>query len=325
MGGKALNFETERKTTEQFNRIFSEIEPILKELGIDYFLTKCYRNKETHGDMDILIKDENLNKKSLSDLIKKTFNPNSINPNDKCISFDYDKFQIDFILIKKDSWDIAKDWYSYDCYGNCAGKIAHRWGLKYGPNGLIFPFRGINDLMIKDILISTDSKKTFEFFGYDYNIFQSGFDTLEEIFDFIVSSKYFNYKIFKFENLNAIDKKRNKKRKSYNEFLKYIENIKKEFIFNNKESYINDINEYFPESKLIEQIELLKENDRINNIIKNKFNGDIIMKIYPDLKGKELGYNIKTFKEKFSNFNEFVMSNTIEEILNNFDNHLKNK
>ena len=41
MGGNALNLETERKTTEQFNKIFSEIEPILIELGIEYFLTKC--------------------------------------------------------------------------------------------------------------------------------------------------------------------------------------------------------------------------------------------------------------------------------------------
>ena len=43
MGGNALNFATERKTTEQFNKIFSEIEPILIGLNIDYFLIVVLR------------------------------------------------------------------------------------------------------------------------------------------------------------------------------------------------------------------------------------------------------------------------------------------
>ena len=73
MGGKALNFKTERKTTEQFNKIFSKIEPIFIELGIEYFLTKCYRNKETHGDMDILIRNNNLNKDGLLKIIIDKF------------------------------------------------------------------------------------------------------------------------------------------------------------------------------------------------------------------------------------------------------------
>lgn len=325
MGGNALNFETERKTTEQFNKIFSEIEPILIELGIEYFLTKCYRNKETHGDMDILIKNENLNKDGLLKIIIDKFNPQSIAPNDKTISFDYDNFQIDFILINENTWEFAKDWYSFDCYGNCTGKLAHRFGLKYGPNGLIFPFRGSNETMIKDILISTDSKKTFEFFGYNYDKFKLGFDELEEIFDYIITSKYFNYNIFKYENLNRIDRKRNRRRKSYNQFLKYIDdnNIIKEYVFDDKDSYINYINNYFPESNLIKQIEELKEKDRINNIIKEKFNGRLIMSIYPELKGKELGYYIEEFKKSIKNFDKYILNNNTDKILNDFSDLYK--
>ena len=326
MGGNALNLKTERKTTEQFNKIFSEIEPILKELGITYFLTKCYRNKETHGDMDILIKNENLNKELLTKIIIDKFNPQSIAPNDKTISFDYDNFQIDFILIDYDKWDFANDWYSYDCYGNCCGKLAHRFGLKYGPNGLIFPFRGENETLVQDILISTDSEKTFKFFDYDYNKFKNGFDELEEIFDYIISSKYFSHDVYKYENLNRIDRKRNKRRKSYNQFLSYLEDngINKFYNFKEKNLYIKEINEFFPESNLIDKIQELNKLDIINKEIKDKFNGKIIMSIYPELKGKELGYYIQNFKLSKDNFNEFILNNTSDKIIEDFNIFYKN-
>ena len=326
MGGNALNFQTERKTTEQFNEIFSKIEPILIELGITYFLTKCYRNKPTHGDMDILIKNDNLNKIELIKIINEQFKPTSLSPNDKTISFDYDQFQIDFILIDEDSWEFATDWYSFDCYGNCTGKLAHRWGLKYGPNGLIFPFRGSNETLVKDIVISTDSKKVFEFFGYDYDRFKLGFDEMEEIFDFIISSKYFSHDVYKYENLNSIDRKRNKRRKSYNQFLSYLDDngLGKIYNFKEKSEYIKDINEFFPESNLINKINELINLDNINNDVKNKFNGKIIMSIYPELKGIHLGYIMKTFKEKFNDFDNYILSNEYNDILKEFNKHYLN-
>lgn len=327
MGGNALNFQTERKTTEQFNEIFSKIEPILIELGITYFLTKCYRNKPTHGDMDILIKNNNLNKTELIKIIIDKFKPTSLSPNDKTISFDYDQFQIDFILIDEDSWDIAKTWYSNDPFSNACGKLVHKFSLKYGPNGLIYPFRGENETMVKDIVISKDARKIFTFFDYDFDKFEQGFDEIEEIFDFIITSKYFNHNVFRYENLNRIDRKRNKRRKSYNELLKYIDNnnITKEYIFDEKSSYINYINDYFPESRLIETINDLIEKDNTNKLINSKFNGKSVMERYPDLKGKELGYMMMTFKENFSDFNDFILKNSIDEIYDKFNLHYLNK
>lgn len=324
MGGNALTIKTERKTTEQFNKIFSEISPILNELEITHSLTKHYHNKPTHGDMDILVKNDNIDKDKLIQLIQDKFNPISLSPNDKTISFDYDDFQIDFILIEKDNWEIANTWYSYDPIGNIQGKVAHKFGLKTGPNGLIFPFRGNSQTLVENIIITKDPRKIFEFLGYDYDRFLLGFDELEEIFDYLINSKYFNGETFQYENLNRIDKKRNRKRKSYNLFLEYINinNIDKTYKFSEKESYIQYINDYFPESKLLEKIEILIEKDRVNKEINNKFNGKEIMKRYPDLKGKELGYMIMTFKETISNFDNFILYNNIDVIFTYFDKHL---
>ena len=88
-----------------------------------------------------LLKNDNINRDNLIKIVNEKFKPNSINLNDKTISFDYDNFQIDFILIDKEVWNFACDWYSYDCFPNCCGKLAHRWNLKFGPNGLIFPIQ----------------------------------------------------------------------------------------------------------------------------------------------------------------------------------------
>ena len=50
----------------------------------------------------------------------------------------------------------------------------------------------------------------------------------------------------------------------------------------------------------------------------------MIMDKYPSLKGNELGYAIKTFKEKFENYNEFILDNNVDYIMTEFDNHLNN-
>ena len=61
MGGHALDkigIKTERKSTKDLYRIFDE----LKDYFIDYEITvtKFYKNKETHGDLDILIKTDDV-------------------------------------------------------------------------------------------------------------------------------------------------------------------------------------------------------------------------------------------------------------------------
>ena len=50
----------------------------------------------------------------------------------------------------------------------------------------------------------------------------------------------------------------------------------------------------------------------------SKFNGKLVMSMYPDLKGKELGNMITNFMKSFDNYRDFVLQNTSEEIMNNF-------
>lgn len=137
MGGNALkSVITERKTTEEYNNIASVIIPIFeKELGISVHLVKSYHEKETHGDMDLLIKitHEFYNKGiNLKTFVEDVFKPGQIFNNGSVISFDYEKFQIDLIPIKESNWEVAKSFFNYSPIGNLLGKIVKQFNFNIG-------------------------------------------------------------------------------------------------------------------------------------------------------------------------------------------------
>jgi len=327
MGGKALNkygVYTQRKNTEEFKRIGWQLKYLLNmKLNLNSEVIKCYHTKSDHGDLDLLIEVPSGRGINWKEFILDAFKPQAINANGGVYSFDYQDFQIDFIPIPKSKWSSALVYFSYDPLGNIMGKTYHKFNLSYGWEGLHYKFRNFNGINSKDILISNDTRKIFEFGGYDYDRYLLGFDTLEEIFDFCVSSKYFNADIFQMENLKAIDKKRNRKRGSYHMFLNYIKDnniVGSNYQFDkNKDSYITKINDFFPEANLLDILKNLKEEDARRKIVSQKFNGDIVMMWLPDLKGKELGIAISKFKERIGDYyDEFILNSNYDTIREHF-------
>jgi len=324
MGGHALkNTYTERKTTDDFLRIGKEIQnKVLNDTGIETAIVKCYRNKTDHGDLDLLVKMSFEPKFNLNEYIQNTFKPNEMFNNGNVCSFDYEKFQIDFIKISEESWNVAQTYFNYDCCGNIMGKTFHKFGLSYGWDGLYYKFRNFNGVNSHNILLTNNSEKIFGFGGYDYERYLKGFDNLVEIFDFCIGSKYFDSEMFKIENLNHIDKKRNRKRGSYNLFLNYLKDndIYTKFIFEkNKDSYLETINICFPEAKLNERLQELKEEDRLNKVVTQKFNGDMVMMWLPDLQGQELGKAMGKFKQSLGDdYREFIINSSFDIIYEHF-------
>lgn len=284
-----------------------------------------YRNKETHGDLDILIlNDGNLG--NIRDKIAKEFETDFIYSNGNVYSFPFENYQIDIIPTPTKFWETSKTFFDYDPTGNLMGKIAHKFGLKYGFCGLVYPFRNFSGRISADIIISKDSRKIFNFLDFDYDRYLKGFDTLDEIFNYIISSKYFNVENFKIENLRHIDRKRNAKRSTYQKFLTFINenNIKSNFEFDKDKSiYLTKINNCFPEINFLTKLKELKLKDEENKLIAEKFNGNLIMEKFSSLKGKELGLAIRNFKDSFETtekFKEYILKFSTEEILKDFEN-----
>ena len=309
LGGKALKeTKTERKTTAQFNDIASRLLPKLKEiLGTELYILKFYHSKPDHGDMDILFKvdDEFRNKKLIvRQLVKEHLNPHQIIVNDGTTTFDFEEFQIDLSPVNEDIWESTKFWMDYDPSSNLLGKLFHKFGLKYGPDSLHYPYRGDSGQVMEDIVITKDFRKMMEFLGLDPERKYKGFDTLEEIYDWIISSKYYNTEFFLLDNLTQSDRKRNKKRPTFNKFLDYVKDMpytSEGYHFEkNKTKYLDLIDSSFPEVHFLGQIERLKKKGEEIRILKEKFNGELV-KEWTDLEGKELGDIITKFKYQYTN------------------------
>jgi|ERR1035437_24350 hypothetical protein len=324
MGGKALkNTYTERKNTEEFLRIGKKIQDkILTDIFLETVILKCYGTKADHGDLDLLIKitpNLNINWRTY---IQTAFNPNEIYSNGGVYSFDYQNFQIDFIPIKKESWNIAQAYGFFDPLGNIMGKTFHKFGCSYGWEGLYYKYRNYRGTNSANILLTNDVRKIFEFGGYNYDRYLLGFDTLVDIFKFAIDCKYFDTEMFQMENLKSIDKKRNRKRKSYHVFLEYLKenNINTKYPFEeDKDLYIADIDAAFPEANLLEQLHDLQVKDEFNQALTEKFNGNIIMQWIPELQGRELGEMIGEFKMNIgADYNNYILTTDIEEIHTSF-------
>lgn len=297
MGGKALkNTFTRRYEKEEYHELVKEVTTMLSSLFpiTRIEVIKAYEDKDSFGDMDILIETDNL-PSNWTDTIVKYLLPKEFVSNGDVFSFEYKEFQIDLIKSKSELFDFSLVYFSYNDLGNLMGRIAHKIGLKFGHRGLIYVLRD-KDKVIKEITLSNSAEEVLTFLGYDFKRYQSGFRTLEDIFNFVVSTQYFNLEIYLFDNMNNKSRTRDAKRKTYNEFLSWLSleyyNRKiPAYQFNKDKSYYESgIFEYFPESKLL--VKQAVEEDHTNSLFSDKFNGNLIMTL-TGLSGKDLGIFIK--------------------------------
>lgn len=334
MGGKALKHVEgiRRYESSEFYALAETLVPKLKEcLGTEVHLVESYRLKETFGDMDILV----LSDGSLTNVmenVRRDFEPKEIVHNGPVYSFDCQGLQIDLILTKSENWETAKVFFAYNDLGNLMGKIYHKFGLKYGFDGVKYIHRIGNERVLGEVVVTKDMRKAFEFIGLSWDRFLEGFDKIEDVFDFVVMSKYFNPDSFSFDSLNAIDKKRNKKRANFKLFLEYVSGtgtyselepittgyngFKKD-----KSEYLESIYEFFGRH-IEDEVERFKELEVRRVEVASKYNGKLIMEKFPHLEGQSLGDSMKRFKDSFSSKHEleqFVLDNDEEMILRRFE------
>lgn len=249
----------------------------------------AYTTKETFGDLDVLYVAD---KKITPEMVHKLFGATQCYNNGDVISFSFMDFQIDLIHTEAHNFNYAYAYFSYnDIAGNLVGKLAHKFGLKHGHDGLWMPLRDENNVF-DSVLITTSYASTCEFLDLDYDKYMDGFATLQEGFDWVAASKYFDPESYKLENLNHIAKIRDKKRATYHAFLEYCQNwvssgnAPKTKFDKDKTKYFDEIFEFFPSARDgFEQATMKLAHQKY---IKTKFNGDMVREL-TGLDGKELG------------------------------------
>jgi len=310
--------ELMKKFVPELEIILSKVEGLLPDEKIKFTPVPYYSAKEDFGDLDVLVK---ANTDVVRDAVIQHFgftpikemkkDPN-YSTNHNCFSFLYDNFQIDLICTVAD-YETSIAYYSFNDVGNILGRFFHKFGLKYGHQGLIYPLRDERGIR-KEILVTKDQTKILEFLGLNPEKWNKGFTTLEDIFEWVATGKYFNPALF--DELSAINEKRDRKRKTFSRFLDWLEETKPKA---NQTSFFDKIvDEYFP-NRLVGTIdEFFGSNVRgeVNkfhiemereNRIKEKYNGEIVMEI-TGLKGQELGAFMNKFKiHDDGSFDDYIL------------------
>jgi len=327
MGGNVFQ-GLKRYSKEEYNEIMNVILTHLKEEEFykeeDFKIIPSFREKETFGDMDILI-DSSKREEYLS-FFKKLFIPHEISNNNHVVSLKVNEdFQLDLIFTNTEDMETSLHYFSFSDISNLIGRVFHKTGFKFSHRGLIFIVR-VGNYVFQEIIVSKDWKKILEFLDYDYEVYSKGFDNLEDIFKFVASSPFFSPDIYLLHNRCHTSRVRDRKRKVYNEFLSWCK--EKESILNHYhwESFderggYKEVEEWkekaflsFPGFK--ESYDNAKEKLFISRKVKEKFYGQKVSDI-TGLKGKELGNFISILKSGFhtiENFNTFILSLSEEEL-----------
>lgn len=331
MGGNALKTNTRRMSKTEMENATIEVVKALSELGLKAYSIPYYRDKSSFGDIDLIVERD---KEDLGDGIRyrnddliemavTRFHSRDCAPNTNILSFEYrqsvldeEGFQVDLIMMPPSIVQTAVNYFSYNDLGNFLGRTAHKMGFKYGHEGLLYYVRD-KEHLTEVLSVSKNQSDILAFLGYNPSTFFKGFDSLNEVFEYAVSTPFFNKSLFALENLNHKNRTRDRKRANYNAFLTFIEcNTVPEYAYpDDKMEWLERAYSFFPhfQQQLIES----QERHQREKEFKALFNGKLIMTYIP-LKGKELGTFIGDFKQSLSGeeFNQLILTKN-EELIKN--------
>ena len=186
MGGSALGHKAPRLSREVYSQVVAELK--LKLVPEFYRVVEAPRSltsKTSFGDVDLLA---TLPQHPLDPVHDLGSTESKRNGNVR--HFDYQSYQIDVIEIDDDRMDLARFFYGYGDTGMIMGMFVRNLGLKFGIDGLTYKCETYK------IKLSHNLKAILQFLGLSYNCWEVGFDTQEEMFRFLESSKYFRPSFF---------------------------------------------------------------------------------------------------------------------------------
>lgn len=234
-------YNVERLTKEQYDEVLSALTITLpyKTVAIP-----SYRLKDSFGDCDLLTTstDEAFEKNLSKDFILLGKKKNGSVTSYALKYGSFPPFQFDLIKAKEESFKFNYNYLSYNDLGNLIGRVAAAFGFKFAHNGLYllawYDHKGEERSVVRvkeeaktndhaehrmEKLFISNFDEALEFLGFDSLRFAQGFDTVDDILDFVASSKYFCKDFFLFENRNHDQRKRDVKRPTYLRALEYFD------------------------------------------------------------------------------------------------------
>lgn len=325
MGGNALSRTSVRMTQSNYQRMAADCVAKLRALYPEARVNDvvAYRSKPDFGDLDVALDAESYNPFVAAEALGAVevvrngpVTSIGVKVRPDLQELDGNIFQVDLIKLGAPEYEFALSYYGHNDAGNLAGRVAKSLFTSLRHDGLYFYHR-VGDYKFREILLTRDYGKALVYLGYDPVRFAEGFDTLEDIFKFIASTPFFTKDIFLLENRNYTARVRDRKRKTYCEFLKWCEVTPGLGTYEfpaDKSVWLPRIVEHFPqfEADYAQSLADLAE----QQAVKAKFNGEWVSHL-TGLQGKELGFLMKRFKESFESVEAqraFVLGTSITDI-----------
>lgn len=319
MGGNALTCGSIRINKPLYEQAVESLTTYCEGSLFDLFsiveAVPSYENKDSFGDIDLMCMAKASkfpDKEELDQLLKDAFCATEIHHNGNVVSFDMrggeggrwfelgePAIQVDLMIFTNyPVYSFAFNYFSFNDLGNLIGRIADSMGFKFGHDGLTYKYMNGTQL-IKEIVITQDFVEAIEFLGLNSIRFIKGFNELEDIFKFVASSPYFHPDIYLLENRDGESRRRDKKRKTYMQFLLWCEANRDTLTnFPKTESsfWINKAFQAFPmfEPEFRNAMNIAV----VQKAIKAVFNGNYVSGV-TGLQGVELGNFMKRFKESY--------------------------
>lgn len=321
MGGNALkNTSTQRLRKNEYEVARVEIERIVQHAFPSARISTipAYSGKTDFGDLDLLVEsdslvvhsDFNVCMEMLAERVSGKFHSTDVfrNKNSNVISCDYRTspeqvtpgFQVDLILTPSKEFEFALGYYAYNDLGNLMTWVSRDMGQVLGHNGLWSPSGDANHPT--KILLSQNFYESITFLGFDANRHRRGFDSMEEIFEFVSSSDYFNRDSFLAGPQNHAARAKFKKRNTQIQFVEWLTNHPlgaqmPSFQYpENKSDWLPRAFDWFPNFE--RDLRLMEQAATNAAESKKRFNGDKVS-LWTGLENKELGELMMTFRCSF--------------------------
>jgi hypothetical protein len=233
MGGNALQATSVRLPASRYRVVEQDAVRTLKQHFPDQRIEAvlAYADKTDFGDLDILVEDlGNYDPVQLASALQASEVVRNGDVTSIGLPLAEGIFQVDLIQTPSVSFDFAVRYFGLNDFGNLIGRIAHKFGAKFGHQGLLYPIRDPDNSshLIAEVCITTDFSAALNLLGYDAERYESmrttgQFKTLHDIFQYVVSSPYVNREIYLLDNRNHKARIRDAKRATYTAFLIWLE------------------------------------------------------------------------------------------------------
>jgi hypothetical protein len=293
MGGKL--FHLPRMPRAEYVVREAAVRAALDGLGITYRIPRFYGDKVDFGDMDVIVPmppDWQAQRQAIVEALG-IVETKSVG---RLFSTVFRGLQTDFFAVPPQYLESTYNFMSFNDLGNLIGRMCRRFELKWGEQGLSYVFRRSSaENYVVDIPVTQDFARVCTFLGLDHTVWESGFATLVELYEWVITSPYFSVVPY----LDEV--KHTRERPTIARFREFLDErkIAARPEFADRKSYLPQVAAAFPEAHLLERLAAERAAETRAVEITVKWNGDLVMRLRPE-RDQALGALMKAFKRSIA-------------------------